>query len=470
MALTKATHRMIEGAVVNVKDFGAVGDNVTDDTAAIQAALDYATASGTTGEGWVVYIPEGDYIVSSTLQMANATTLKGDGRHSTTIRPTSDFVGSVLTDKGNAGKIFLFDFGIRANGATGVTDLIKLGYGAVSPYGQAYSKNLYLAGDTPASGTYLSGCTAFNVVANVANFEEIETSGCENGFYEGPNSTVAVFTKCYTISCGGYEFYTGSRTTIRDCEIEGPTVDSKGIYVSRNCTIDGLTYSQANSGVTNDFVVEIDSSAVLFSLVGLKAFNGGGASTLNHVIKDNRSNYPTYWGDNGGAERSVSFVGTDIHIGSTMYLQDHKRQSFRLRLWNDAGTIKHRIRDFRNSTTSSYADRINNNTMNWTTTPTGTDTTTDFAGGGKISSAYTSVFYFDAGDQSSDTLSCYPTMIFNDTGTTLSASVIGFNYNINGNTQSHLGLWFYDATGANYALTSIPSGKSIELLIEGFIN
>ena len=34
MALTKAHNRMIEGAAVNVKDFGAVGDGATDDTAA----------------------------------------------------------------------------------------------------------------------------------------------------------------------------------------------------------------------------------------------------------------------------------------------------------------------------------------------------------------------------------------------------------------------------------------------------
>ena len=32
MALTKAHNRMIEGAPVNVKDFGAVGDGVTDDS------------------------------------------------------------------------------------------------------------------------------------------------------------------------------------------------------------------------------------------------------------------------------------------------------------------------------------------------------------------------------------------------------------------------------------------------------
>jgi hypothetical protein len=46
MALTKATFSMIENAPVNVCDFGAVGDGVTDDTAAIQAAVDYAYANG----------------------------------------------------------------------------------------------------------------------------------------------------------------------------------------------------------------------------------------------------------------------------------------------------------------------------------------------------------------------------------------------------------------------------------------
>ncbi|WP_415860942.1 M10 family metallopeptidase C-terminal domain-containing protein [Azotobacter vinelandii] len=44
----------------NVKDFGALGDGVSDDTAAIQAAIDAAYAAG----GGTVYLPAGEYRVS----------------------------------------------------------------------------------------------------------------------------------------------------------------------------------------------------------------------------------------------------------------------------------------------------------------------------------------------------------------------------------------------------------------------
>jgi len=49
--------------VVSVKDFGAVGDGVADDTAAIQAAVAYAAA----GSGSAIYIPEGTFKVSGNL-------------------------------------------------------------------------------------------------------------------------------------------------------------------------------------------------------------------------------------------------------------------------------------------------------------------------------------------------------------------------------------------------------------------
>ena len=49
---------------VSVKDFGAVGDGIADDTAAIQAAIDAA-------EGRPVYVPAGTYVVQSTITMTS---------------------------------------------------------------------------------------------------------------------------------------------------------------------------------------------------------------------------------------------------------------------------------------------------------------------------------------------------------------------------------------------------------------
>lgn len=60
---------------VDVRQFGATGDGVTDDTAAIQAALDYAEENGIRR----VYIATGDYVVSSTLYIPGETEVFGDG-------------------------------------------------------------------------------------------------------------------------------------------------------------------------------------------------------------------------------------------------------------------------------------------------------------------------------------------------------------------------------------------------------
>jgi hypothetical protein len=44
MALTKATYSMIVGAPINVSDYGAIGDGTTDDTTAIEAAINASVA------------------------------------------------------------------------------------------------------------------------------------------------------------------------------------------------------------------------------------------------------------------------------------------------------------------------------------------------------------------------------------------------------------------------------------------
>jgi hypothetical protein len=58
--------------VYNVKDYGAVGDGTSDDTAEIQAAL-------AAGAGAIVFVPEGIYKISADLEVPANTTLSGNG-------------------------------------------------------------------------------------------------------------------------------------------------------------------------------------------------------------------------------------------------------------------------------------------------------------------------------------------------------------------------------------------------------
>ena len=84
---------------VSVKDFGAVGDGVTNDTAAIQAAINFVKART---YGGAVYFPAGTYSVSS-LNVGNPVndfkptlTLYGDGVRATRILGNAN--GSIVVD------------------------------------------------------------------------------------------------------------------------------------------------------------------------------------------------------------------------------------------------------------------------------------------------------------------------------------------------------------------------------------
>lgn len=106
----------IGGAVpwFNVKDYGAVGDGVTDDTAAIAAAMTAAAVLG-----GVVYCPAATYKFS-TLTLATGVVLLGAGRAATVLTSTS--TGTLLTETQTLGS-GVCSLTLQKTGASGGTGI-----------------------------------------------------------------------------------------------------------------------------------------------------------------------------------------------------------------------------------------------------------------------------------------------------------------------------------------------------------
>src|SRR5215831_1118721 len=88
--LTSGTIAFPAGFMPSIKSFGAYGDGVHDDTAAIQAALSQGRSSATAdyfGHPKALYFPPGIYLVHDTLRWNGCcVTLQGAGPGATTIR------------------------------------------------------------------------------------------------------------------------------------------------------------------------------------------------------------------------------------------------------------------------------------------------------------------------------------------------------------------------------------------------
>ena len=91
--------------MTSVKSYGAVGDGVTDDTAAIQTALADGRSDPTAnynGMPKALYFPPGVYLVRDTLQWVGCcVTLQGSGASSSKIRlaPDSNGFGDLSNPK-----------------------------------------------------------------------------------------------------------------------------------------------------------------------------------------------------------------------------------------------------------------------------------------------------------------------------------------------------------------------------------
>jgi hypothetical protein len=155
--LTKVSFSMITGAVVNVLDYGANPDGVTECSAEIQDALDAVSATGGT-----VFFPHGIYLIDTTLTVAGFVNLVGE-------RTTVSTTGSQIKCNNSninmieipAGDWSITDLVLNHNAtvAPGTGDILKLGSGVNFCSGGQMTRvtfnsapqtavNFYNAGDT----------------------------------------------------------------------------------------------------------------------------------------------------------------------------------------------------------------------------------------------------------------------------------------------------------------------------------
>jgi len=161
--LTAANFIGLGQQVFNVDNFGAHGDGVTDDTSAIQAAVNAASKAG----GGIVYLPTGTYIVSGNgdptdgcIELPSNITLEGSGIGATTLKVangySSDITGIVRTPVGvPTDNVTVENLTINGNQQT-----------AANPNGATGGRIFgFFCGTEPTSPLFCSNITVNNVEA-----------------------------------------------------------------------------------------------------------------------------------------------------------------------------------------------------------------------------------------------------------------------------------------------------------------
>jgi hypothetical protein len=151
--------------IINVKEFGAIGSGVCDDTDAIQNAIDHANEHGRT-----VYLPEGTYLISRPIVL-NGCSLIGD-------------VGNIFDGSGTVIRCLKPNFTAIKQGSTSSPDIMF------------NLENLIV----------MDAAVGFEIVYAInSKFERLYAINCETGFKLGNQSAVGSmfceFNNLYTQGC-----------------------------------------------------------------------------------------------------------------------------------------------------------------------------------------------------------------------------------------------------------------------------
>jgi len=265
---------------VSVKDFGAVGDGITDDTTAIQNAIDSLPAS----KGGRIYFPQGIYAISSTIDISNmfSVSLYGDAGSANT------FQGNTSVQwrwTGTAGSGPVLDM----TGAN-ACEVANISFYAINDAFDGTVINLDNGASNP-SGNYIQGCVFLGDTALSAISEMIKLS----------TALVTTIERCF-FRYGQYQIRSSgasvNTTRISDCWFQESTVAAIGLDDSSATTITSNVFETIDIGaikanglanglaITNNWMGDTLAS---FSgtIIDLSAATGRGAFISGNTIQGN---------------------------------------------------------------------------------------------------------------------------------------------------------------------------------------
>ncbi|MGE0109993.1 glycosyl hydrolase family 28-related protein [Aquabacterium sp.] len=194
---------------VSVKDFGAAGGGTTDDTAALQAALDYA---GTIGNADVV-APADIFLFTSTLTIPSGVglSMRGGRRGMTGFK--SNVIGAPSINVANGYYQRLKDFNLfhatPGSAGTGIQIIDNDGAGSgTDPAQHLSAANVRVVGH--ATGIRIANESTW------CSFDDVMVEQCSGAAYSVANANLTVFNRCIADACDTAFYLESTTKTILD--------------------------------------------------------------------------------------------------------------------------------------------------------------------------------------------------------------------------------------------------------------
>ena len=250
---TGATTRTIDNLlkdVVSVKDFGAVGDGVTDDTAAIQAAIDAAELQVLKRHygGVSVVFPKGAYLITSTITIEESSIPSGGGRNGITLVGDGATSSSIIANNPNFDYISFVGTSSRAYYGGGVKNLgfIAIGNATSGALLKMYRTIGSSIEDVQFDGGYenlvLDGCADL-LISDFYGVDISRTSGSIDSFIRFKATQFV----CSDVHLINVQIKPTTYVPTYSIIVNG----SDGIYCSNGHQFGGLRFEPQNIGVSS---------------------------------------------------------------------------------------------------------------------------------------------------------------------------------------------------------------------------